>query len=61
MPTPFEESRIRVVKAELAERLREICAEMSDPEFEEMIERMARIQVKYAVRAHDDLDHRREP
>lgn len=39
------------LKAELARRLRGVCAHFPKGEFDELIDQIARVEIKYALRA----------
>lgn len=47
--------RFERVKAELAERLRRVCAHMNEKEFDLLLERMATFHVKYTLRKSIDV------
>ena len=50
--THEEEAReIELLKADIAIRLRIVCAHFPEPEFAELIDQIARIESKYALRA----------
>ena len=55
MTTPSDPQRVAVVKAELAQRLRKVCAHFEPRDFDALTERMAKVELKYAVRADDDF------
>lgn len=42
-------SEIEHTKSAIAQRLRRVCAGLSAEEFDHLIERMARVQIKYAA------------
>ena len=48
-------TRLKSIEAELRRRLRASCADMPDDQFQELIERMAALQLKYEMRS-DDVD-----
>lgn len=45
--------RLERIEAELRRRLRSSCAEMPDDQFQELVERMAALQLKYELRSTD--------
>ena len=45
--------RLKSLEAELRRRLRSSCAEMPDDQFQELVERMAALQLKYELRSTD--------
>ncbi len=45
--------RLEVIEAELRRRLRSSCADMPDDLFQELVERMAALQLKYELRSTD--------
>ena len=47
--------RFERVKADLAERLRNVCAHMTEQDFNALIERMATFHVKYTLRRTIDF------
>ena len=44
-----QDVRLRALKADISARLRSVCADWPEPEFEAMIDRLARITLKYAA------------
>ena len=52
------ESRRRLVdheKKRIAVRMRVVCAGMPESEFEQLVSRMAEIEIKYRMRREEDL------
>ena len=47
-------TRLHNIEGELRRRLRPSCADMPDDQFQELIERMAALQLKYEMRSDDD-------
>ena len=47
---PLRTERIERAKASIAPRLRAVCPHLSEAEFEALVERMAVVQIKYALR-----------
>ena len=45
--------RLEGIEAELRRRLRSSCADMPDDQFQELVERMAALQLKYELRSTD--------
>ena len=45
--------RLEGIEAELRRRLRSSCAEMPADQFQELIERMSTLQLKYELRSDD--------
>ncbi|MCY7379344.1 MAG: hypothetical protein LH467_08430 [Gemmatimonadaceae bacterium] len=45
--------RLERIEAELRRRLRPSCAEMPDDQFQELVQRMAALQLKYELRGAD--------
>ena len=54
MTTHARATRLKIIEAELRRRLRSSCAQMPDDQFQELIERMAALQLKYEMRSDDD-------
>ena len=46
-------ARLKSIETELRRRLRSSCAEMPDDQFQELVERMAALQLKYELRSTD--------
>ena len=42
-----QRARFEDVRADIAARLRRVCADMAPSEFEALVARMARVQIKY--------------
>lgn len=51
----WEERQLHALKKEIADRLRSVCAGVSDEEFERLIDRMAKIRRKYDLATVDEL------
>lgn len=49
------QARLDWTKAEVAERIARVCAEMTPQEFDALVTRMANIEIKYAFRRFHDL------
>jgi hypothetical protein len=49
------QTALQRIKTDVAARLRSVCAGMSDAEFDQLVERIAAIQVKYNLRRSEDL------
>ena len=54
-----DEKRLSELRGEIATRLRPSCSHLSTPDFEELVERMARLQRKYEQLGEDFLGHHR--
>jgi hypothetical protein len=55
-----DEKRLTELREEIASRLRPSCSHLPVPEFEELVERMARLQRKYEQQLGEDfLGHHR--
>jgi len=55
-----DEKRLNELRGEIATRLRPSCSHLSTPDFEELVERMARLQRKYEQQLGEDfLGHHR--
>jgi len=55
-----DEKRLSELRGEIATRLRPSCSHLSTPDFEELVERMARLQRKYEQQLGQDfLGHHR--
>ena len=52
---PLRSDRVQEAKAELAARLRGVCANLSAEDFDALLERMVLIDIKYAQRAAESL------
>jgi hypothetical protein len=44
---PDRRARFEAIKADLTTRLRRVCADMAPAEFETLVSRMARVQLRY--------------
>jgi hypothetical protein len=51
----WEERQIQALKQEIADRLRSVCERVPDEEFDQLVERIARIRRKYELKRSDDL------
>ena len=51
----WEERQIQALKKEIADRLRPVCAEVPDEEFDRLVERIARTRRKYEQATADEL------
>lgn len=49
------QDRIERTRREVAARLRPVCADMPQAEFDQLVEDVAAVSIKYAVRRADDL------
>ena len=47
---PHRTNRLERAKEDIVRRLRAICASMPDDEFDALAERMAELEIKYALR-----------
>jgi hypothetical protein len=58
-----DEKRLSELRGEIATRLRPSCSHLSTPDFEELVERMARLQRKYEQQLGVDFlgHHRTDP
>ena len=52
-PVSRVSGRLSVIMMEVRERLRPVCPDLPDDEFDEMVERIAQTQHKYEGRAAD--------
>ena len=43
------------MKREVAERLRSVCEQMSASEFDQLVERIVTVKIKYTMRRTEDL------
>ena len=57
---PVRAAQLDRAKASIAERLKRVCAHMSAAEFDALVERIALVEIRYAMRA-DDLTRLRSP
>jgi hypothetical protein len=46
----WDERQVDILKREIADRLRSVCPGVPDDEFEQLVERIARVQRKYEQR-----------
>ena len=51
----WEERQIQALKKEIADRLRPVCAQVREEEFDRLVERIARIRRKYEQVREDEL------
>jgi hypothetical protein len=51
----WEDRQIRVLKQEIAERLRSACGRLPEEEFDQLVDRIARVQHKYEQQRSDEL------
>jgi hypothetical protein len=51
----WEERQVQVLKQEIADRLRSVCAQVPDEEFDRLVDRIARIRRKYEQATVDEL------
>lgn len=54
----FEEARaalLRRAKGEIAQRIAQVCGDMSAPDFDALVTHMAELEIKYALRRSEDL------
>ena len=57
-----EERQIQALKEEIAGRLRSVCERVPDDEFDQLVERIARIRRKYEQQRFDEFSpNAREP
>lgn len=49
------EARLERTKARIAARLRPVCVAMPEEEFDKLVQQIATIEIKYALRRSDDL------
>jgi hypothetical protein len=47
-------ARLAEAKSEIAIRVRRVCASLSEAEFDELVTRMAEIEIRYVMRREDD-------
>ena len=52
---PERRVRFEEIRAEIAKRVRAVCSEMTPDEFEALLSRMARLQLKYEVASLAEL------
>ena len=50
----LDERQLQALKREIADRLRSVCEHVPDEEFEQLVERIARIQRKYEKQSGDE-------
>jgi hypothetical protein len=55
----IREARLESTKAEIAERVRNICVGLSPEEFDALVTRMASVKIKYALRRTADFVNER--
>jgi hypothetical protein len=53
----WEVARLVEVEREIAERLRPVCPNTSEVEFDALVKRIARVRRKYEQRRHQELFH----
>jgi hypothetical protein len=51
----IRQDRLNRAKTEIAERIRRVCAGMSEEEFDGLVSHMAEVQIKYTLRRSGDL------
>ena len=56
----MSDGRLEILRRDIEARIRPIVPDLSDEEFEALIERMAQLQYKYEARRADDFFERRE-
>ena len=49
------ESRLERTKSEIARRIRAVCPDMPEEEFDDLLTRMATIEIKYTQRRKEDF------
>jgi hypothetical protein len=47
---PATEEKYQTLKAEIAKRVRHVCGKMPDGEFDELVDKMARLELRYRGR-----------
>jgi len=58
----FEERQLEALKRDIADRLRPVCERVPDEDFDELVDRIARVERKYEQqRADDFFSSAREP
>ena len=50
----WQERQMQALKREIADRLRSVCEQVPDDEFGQLVERIARIQLKYEKQSGDE-------
>ena len=50
----WDDRELQGLKIQIADRLRSVCERIPDAEFEQLVERIARIQRKYEKRGGDE-------
>ena len=55
MENEWEQQELEQVRAQIRERLKPICSGMAPEEFDELVERMARVQRKFERYRRDEL------
>lgn len=55
----FEERQLGALKHEIAERLHSACERLPDKEFDQLVDRIARLQRKYEQQRSDEFFPRR--
>ena len=51
----LRQERVNRAKAEIAERIRDVCEGMAPEEFDRLVSDMAEVQIKYTLRRSSDL------
>lgn len=51
----WDKRQLEILKQEIADRLRPVCEHVTDEEFSQLIERIARVQRKYEQQRSDEL------
>ena len=51
----WDERQLQILKQEIADRLQPVCEHVTDEDFSELVERIARIQRKYEQQTSDEL------
>lgn len=54
-PAPEQEEYLERLKRDIAARLRPVCARLPEAEFAALVDRVARLDMKYRARRTDDL------
>ena len=52
---PVRRDLLDRVKARVADRIRSVCGQLSDAEFDALVTRIAEIEIKYSTRRTEDL------
>jgi hypothetical protein len=50
-----DERQLQILRQEIADRLRSVCERVPDEEFEQLVERIARVKRKYEQQTSDTL------